>query len=423
MCKSRLSRWVFTGVVVISLAAGGVCRGGDNWPRFRGPNGQGIAGSLRIPARWTENDYNWKVTLPGTGYSSPVVWGDKVFITCADQDAAKGKLLALSVADGRTLWDKEFAFKPYRMNRINSYAAGTAALDAENVYSVWATSGQILVTAFDHGGKEVWSRTFDGVKSQHGPCSSPIVVGDLVVFTQEHENSGNTPPRSFWYALDRKTGQTRWDVARQTGPKTSYSTPCIYPSATGKAPIIFTSRSHGITAVAASTGKIVWEAESAFTSRVVSSPVIADKLVLGTCGDGSAGKYIIAVAPNETAEPDQAYKIEGSSASYVPTPLAVNGLLFTFHDRGQVSCLRADTGEMLWQEKPAGRYYGSPVWANGRIYCIDTDGQVVVIKAASEYKLLAVNPLGENSQATPAIADGRMYLRTDSHLISIGPGD
>ena len=179
-----------------------------------------------------------------------------------------------------------------------------------------------------------------------------------------------------------------------------------------------------MTGVDPNTGKVLWEMESTCPSRVVSSPVIADGLLIGTCGDGSSGKCLFAVRPgtSDKAVPaKQAYKIEGSTTPYVPTSLAKEGLLFTFHDRGQVSCLRSATGEKLWREKPAGRFFGSPVWVDGKLYCITMDGEVVVIRAADKYELLAVNPLGEKSHATPAVAGGRMYLRTYSHLFCIGP--
>ncbi len=179
-----------------------------------------------------------------------------------------------------------------------------------------------------------------------------------------------------------------------------------------------------MTGVDARTGTVVWEVESAFPNRVVSSPVIAGELLIGTCGDGSTGKRLIAIKPgtgDKSSQPAEAYKIDNSSAPYVPTSLAIGGLLFTFHDRGQVSCLRSDTGEELWREKPAGRFYGSPVCVDGRLYCITRAGEVVVLKAGASYERLAVNPLGEKSHATPAVAGGRMYLRTYSHLISIGP--
>jgi outer membrane protein assembly factor BamB len=188
--------------------------------------------------------------------------------------------------------------------------------------------------------------------------------------------------------------------------------------------LVFTSHAHGITSVDPRTAQVVWEVKSAFADRVVSSPVIASDLIIGTCGKGGSGKRLIAVQPakaGEPTEPKEIYRIEDRSATYVPTALAIEGLLFTVHDQGYISCLRIATGEQLWRQKPAGRFYGSPVYAGGKLYCITTAGDVVVTRAAPSYELLAVNPLGEKSHATPAIADGRMYLRTFSHLISIGP--
>jgi len=313
------------------------------------------------------------------------------------------------------------------MNRLNSYATTTPAVDADHIYALWPTLKETILVALDHQGNEVWKRTFGGVYCQHGAGSSPIVfapdlIGGIVVFTHEHEDS-DKDAQSAWIAVDRKTGQTRWKLERQTSTKTSYSTPCVYSAATDSSQLIFTSLAHGMTAVDPYTGQVNWEIKSAFTSRVVSSPVIAGGLLIGTCGDAASGKRLIAIKPgikDESTSPIEAYKIDDSSVPYVPTSLAKEDLLFTFHDQGYVSCLRSVTGEQLWREKPAGKLYGSPVWVNGSIYCITTDGEVVVIEAAPTYKLLAVNPLGEKSHATPAVAGGRMYLRTFSHLISIG---
>ncbi|MHC4676911.1 MAG: outer membrane protein assembly factor BamB family protein, partial [Planctomycetota bacterium] len=306
---------------------------------------------------------------------------------------------------------------------LNSFATATPALDSDGVYVLWATTKETILAALDHNGKEIWERTFGGVHCNHGPGSTPIVLDDIVVFTHEHEGSGNGA-QSAWIAVDRKSGQRRWKLERENSLKTSYSTPCVWSRGTDAPQLIFTSRSHGMSGVNARTGKVVWEVESAFPNRVVSSPVIAGELLIGTCGDGSSGKRLIAIRPGregKASRPREAYKIDNNTAPYVPTSLAKGGLLFTYHDRGQVSCLRSTTGEELWREKPAGRFYGSPVWVDGKLYCINTNGEVVVIKAAASYELLAVTPLGEKSQATPAVAGGRMYLRTYSHLISIGP--
>ena len=396
---------------------------GQEWTRYRGPNGQGISQAKTIPVKWTEKDYNWKVNLPGGGHSSPVVWGDKVFITSGDQKTDHGFLLALRVSDGKILWQKQYSLTPFRPNPRNSYATATPVVDADHIYVLWPTPKETILVALDHDGGEIWQRTFGGVQCQHGAGSSPIVFNDIVVFTHEHEDSSKDA-QSAWIAVDRKTGQTRWKLDRKTSPKTSYSTPCIYSPPTDERQLIFTSLAHGMTGVDPGTGTVVWELNTAFVSRVVSSPVIAGELLIGTCGDFSSGKRLIAIRPcatDKSTQSNEIYKIDDSSMPYVPTSLAKAGLLFTFHDRGFVSCLRSATGEQLWREKPANQFYGSPVWVDGKLYCITTNGDVVVIKAAPTYELLAVNPLGENSHATPAVAGGRMYLRTYSHLISIGP--
>ena len=395
----------------------------QQWSRYRGPNGQGISYTQDVPVKWTPDDYNWKVNLPGGGYSSPVLWGDKVFITSGDQKNDRGIMLAIRISDGKILWQKQYPLASFRPNPRNSYATSTPTADADNVYSLWPTPKETILVALDHNGQEIWKRTFEGVYCQHGAGGSPILFDDIVVFTHEHENSTKDTPSS-WIAVDRKTGQTRWELKRQTGPKTSYSTPCLYLPNTDAPQLIFTSNSHGMTALDPRDGTVIWDAESIFPARVVSSPVIADQLLIGSCGDGSRGKCLVAIQPGSASgsfQPTKAYTIDSSTAPYVPTSIANEGLLFTFHDSGYVSCLRSATGEQLWREKPAGKFFGSPVWVSGKLYCITTNGDVVVIRAATTYELLAINPLCERSHSTPAVADGRIYLRTYSNLISIGP--
>ena len=398
---------------------------GQEWTRFRGPNGQGISEAKTIPVKWTEKDYNWKIELPGGGHSSPVIWGDKLFITSGDQQAGHTILLALNTSDGSVVWQKEYVLSKYRPNKLNSFATATPAVDAYKVYVLMTSPKETILAALNHEGTEVWKRTFEGVQCQHGAGSSPIVYDDMVIFTHENENSSSKDAKNFWIALDCKTGETRWMLDRKTGPKTSYSTPCVYTPADGKKQLIFTSFSHGMTGVDPLTGTVIWEMDSAFVSRVVSSPVIADGLLIGTCGDYGAGKRLIAIRPgtsNKSIPPTEVYKIEGSTTQYVPTSVAKDGLLFTFLDRGDILCRQSATGEQLWREKPAGRFFSSPIRVDGKLYCITTDGDVVVVRAAENYELLAINPLGETSNATPAVSGGRMYLRTYSHLFSVGSG-
>ncbi len=411
-------KWLF--VIWAMLSA--LVSQGQQWSRFRGPNGQGISDAKTIPVKWMEKDYNWKIELPRGGHSSPVLWGDKLFVTGGDQQAEHSVLLALSVSDGGVLWQKKYSLSKYRPNKLNSFATATPAVDAENVYVLFTSPEETILASLNHKGDEIWKRTFEGVRCQHGAGSSPIVYDDIVVFTHEHEGNAKDA-KSAWFAVNRKTGRTRWTLERKTSSKTSYSTPCIYRPKEGDAQLVFTSLAHGMTGVDPLAGTVIWELDSAFVSRVVSSPVIANGLLIGTCGDYGTGKLLTAIRPgtsDKSIPPSEAYKIESSSMPYVPTSVAKDGLLFTFHDRGDVSCLQSATGERLWREKPAGRFFGSPVWVDGKLYCITMDGDVVVVRAAETYELLAVNPLGETSHATPAIAGGRMYLRTYSHLFSVG---
>jgi len=410
----------FFVVIIIVLAS---VSQGQEWTRFRGPNGQGISPARTIPVKWNEEDYNWKVRLPGGGHSSPVLWGEKLFITSGDQQAGKSIIFTLDVTDGKILWQKEYALSKYRPNKLNSLASATPTVDADHVYVLFTSPEETILAALNHQGTEIWKRTFEGVFCQHGAGSSPIVYNGMVIFTHEHEDKSSQGARSFWIAVNRKTGETCWTLDRQTGPKTSYSTPCVYTPTGGSPQLIFNSHSHGMTSVDPGTGKVIWEMASAFPARIVSSPVIADELLIGSCGDGGLGKRLISIRPGSSdgsIKPEEAWSIDSGHRPYVPTSIAKGGLLFAFLDGGLVSCWNSSTGRQLWEEKPAGRFFGSPVWVDGKLYCITMDGDVVVIKADEKYELLAINPLGETSHAAPAVAGGRMYLRTYSQLFSVG---
>ena len=406
---NRIARGIAAAWLVCAASAAGA----QQWTRFRGPNGCGISDAKTIPVRWTPGEVNWRAKLPGGGESSPVVWGKKLFVTCEDRSSARRMLVALRASDGKLLWHKQCQLVRYSLHGRNSYAAPTPAVDADHVYVLWTTPKQTLLVALDHDGAEVWQSTFAGVHCPHGAATSPIVVDDLVVFTREQE--GRSPNPSSWVAVARKTGKTRWEVPRRTSIKTSYSTPCLFVAKGQPPQLIFTSLAHGMTGVDPRTGKVLWELRSAFRWRVVASPILADGLLIGS----SAVNYV-AVRPPAAPSGRPIVARQKGPHSYCPTPLAKDGRLFIFRDDGRVYCLRGATGKQLWQAKPGGRFAGSPVWVDGRLYCITMDGNVFVMAAADEYKLLAVNPLGEKSQATPAVAGGRMFLRTWSHVTCIG---
>ncbi|MCX5646773.1 MAG: PQQ-binding-like beta-propeller repeat protein [Phycisphaerae bacterium] len=411
-----------TIVVLALLFAAAMPAGAENWTRFRGPNGQGISAAKTIPAKWSPQEYNWKIELPGGGHSSPVVWDDKVFVTCADEKARQGILLCVRAADGQELWRKECGLDKVPMNGLNNYASATPALDDERIYLFWPGVDQTLLMALTHDGREVWTAKLPGNRTQHGMGSSPIIVGESVIVTREQDQKSGGDIPSVWLAVDRKTGQVQWRYEHPESASASYSTPCVYRDRQGREQVVFTSNSRGLAALNPLTGKLLWQTPAALPARVVSSPFLAGDLVIGTCGEGGRGIRLSAIRPPEdvSSEAKEVYGLQSAVVPYVPTCVVHDGYFFGFHDGGLVSCFRIDTGEVLWSQKPAGRYFGSPVYVDGKLYCITVDGDVVVLRAGPKYELLGVNPLGEKSHATPAVANGRMFLRTFSHLISVG---
>jgi len=390
----------------------------QEWTRFRGPNGTGISPAKTIPVRWTEEDHNWKVSLPGIGHSSPVLWGDRVYVTSADKKTARQYVLCLGVADGQVVWRREFESDPYRQHRFNCFASSTPPVDADRLYVCSTSDKAVVLRALDRRtGKDVWRRDLGPFDSNHGAGTSPMLWGELLVLTNDQQGE------SFIIALDRKTGDVRWKTKRRTATKgTSYGTPCVRKIADGREELILLSRFHGVTGIEPSTGKVLWEIDSVFDKRNVSSPVLAGDLIIGSCGSGGGGNYLVAVTPGaakKQAEPRLVYKIT-KSAPYVPTSVAYEDLLFLWSDDGIATCIESATGKELWRQRIGGKFFASPLWVDGRLYCISHDGEVVVLAASREFKELARISLGEGSYATPAIADGRMYLRTFSHLISIG---
>jgi outer membrane protein assembly factor BamB len=413
----RLSAGAVVAGILLSLAAGASSAEtpAAEWTRFRGPDGAGISPATTIPVKWTEKDFNWKVKLPAEGHSSPVVWGDRLFVTCGDRETAQRIILCLKTSDGSTVWERRYDSAKHVVNPANSYAASTPAVDADHLYVYWTTRDEITLLALDHSGKEVWRRTFGEFISEHGSGASPIVFGDLVVLPNDQEGNSSI------LAVDRKTGQTRWTLPRTTA-KAAYGTPAVYRPEGGPPELILTSNGHGVTSLDPKTGQVNWELKDAFSLRTVNSPVVASGLIVGTCGVGGDAKRLVAVQPGskkDAQEPKLVWE-QAKSIPYVPTPIARGDLLFLWTDNGVVRCLRSATGEQAWEARLQDLFYSSPVCADGRLYCVSRKGTCYVIAASEKYELLATNPLGEGSHATPAITGGVLYLRTFNHLISLG---
>ncbi len=388
---------------------------GQQWTRFRGPNGGGECDASTIPTTWTSEDYNWRVELPGIGHSSPVIWGDRVFVTCADEEDATRIVRCLDTSDGSLIWEQSFESTTYKKHQFNSYAAATPAVDKDHVYVSWSTPQQYTLVALDRAkGEVVWRRNLEPYKGQHGSGASPILFEEMLIVPNDQ------PENSSAIALERMTGETRWRTELPIR-KGGYATPCIYRPTGGEPQLILSGSAYGLHSLDPRTGEKIWQM-SLFKDRVVCSPMIASGLIIVGSGEGGRGTRMVAVRPGDPGqgvEPEVVYEMK-APMPYVCTPVVYGDLLFLWFDLGVVTCLDAPTGEIHWQERIGGNYFGSPVRVADRIYCISRKGEMVVLAAADEYELLARVDLEERSNSTPAIADGVMYLRTASHLMALG---
>lgn len=351
--------------------------------------------------------------IPGVGYGSPTIWGDKAFLLACDEKIDKGRVVCVSVDDGKTIWNKDFRLEAFKRNKDNSMAASTPAVDAKRVVVCWASAKAVIVVALDHAGKQLWQQSLGSHKTSHGPCCTPILHKGTVYVANDNQGP------SILLAIDAATGKIKWRVERKPG-RAAYGTPLIYRSAGGAEHLVLSSTAGGLTGYGLDTGKQLWTAADANPLRVVASPLQAGELIVSSSGTGSRGKWIIAVRPpaSPDGEPQTAWKDE-RDAPYVPTGIVVGGLLFSVQDSGGVACYRAATGEVVWKDKLPGKFYGSPVCAGGRIYVINRAGTMYCYAAAEKFKLLGTTSLGEASFATPAFADKRMLLRTHGRLICV----
>lgn len=403
-------RWCTATLGTLILAA--VVPAAD-WPRFRGPNAAGIGEVAGFSPRWTAADAAWKVKLPGVGHSSPVIWGERIFVTSGDEQTGKRMLVCLKTTNGEQLWTREFPGERYAKHGDSSFASATPAADSHRVYVTFGGPKDYLVIALDHDGKELWHTDLGPWKAGHGFGPSPILHDDLIILP--HEQDGP----SAIVALDAATGKPRWKTLRKS--KGTYTTPCIFQAKNGAAELICTSYEHGVSSLDPKTGKTYWELD-VFDKRhietSIGSPILAGDLVLATSGWLGVRMEVVAVDPNG-GKPKEVYRIT-RSAPLCTTPLVAGDLLFVWSDGGIVTCADARSGEVHWRERVNGSYYSSPICVGKHIVNVSRDGEMVVLVASKTFEVVGRTRLEDGTNATPAIAGGRLFVRTYSHLFCFG---
>jgi outer membrane protein assembly factor BamB len=405
------------------LVAGAV--NADNWPQFRGPNTQGHSVEANLPLKWsaTEN-VAWKTALPGEAWSSPIVWGDHIFVTTTMDAGTSCRVIALQRKTGAILWDKEvFKQTTRRKEGRNSYATPTPATDGRLVYVCFG-DGSFAALNFD--GRVAWTNREHPFYGQHGLGTALLLHDGMLMMARDGSSDGEdkklgwqTPwDKSYVVALDARTGKERWKAARGLS-RISHGTPAIWKAPDGRTQVI-SEAGDVLQGFDLKTGVRLWSSEVIGEGKVPSI-VLGDGLAFTAGGWG--GKESIKAfrlgGAGDLKESNLVWE-QRKGMPKVPSMIYLKPYLFAITDVGVATCMKAATGELLWQQRVGGNFSASPVAAEGRIYFLGDDGETTVIKAAPEFTVLSKNPLNESAQASPAISQGQLFIRTERHLFAIG---
>ncbi|HUG92809.1 MAG TPA: PQQ-binding-like beta-propeller repeat protein, partial [Planctomycetaceae bacterium] len=402
-------------VVVFALAAGQL-PAGDNWPRFRGENGDGHSDLKGLPTSFSPGELDWNIELPGFGHGSPIVWEGTLFVTSAlgeDNELQGGVvrfLHCLEARTGREKWSRIIGTSESHRHVKNSWASSTPATDGERVYVAFADLDNYWLSAYDFEGNLDWRRNLGPFESQHGMGVSPILYKDLVILPNDQDGPSSV------MAFDRRTGRTAWSTLRSI-ERASYATPLVIEHNGGPPQLICASGATGISSLDPDSGRLNWSTGQFGVppqTRTVSSPVYAGGLIVQSNGGGGKGFYMVAVDPDLSLAPggNRIRHFRDKTLPYVPTPIVHGEYLFLWGDAGVVHCVEPASGRELWMKRVPGKYSGSPVCIDGKLYIISEEGDVVVIAAEPEFRELGRSSLGDPSHSTPAVAQGRLYLRT-----------
>ena len=419
-------------VTLLLLAAASAIHA-ENWPRFRGPNGQGISSEKNLPTRWsaTEN-IAWKTEIPGEGWSSPIVWGDKVFLTATTDRGVSCHVICFNKADGAIVWNKKvFDQQTTRKEGKNSYATPTPVTDGNAVYAFFASGSAV---ALDMAGNILWTNRDHRFYSRHGLGSSPVLYKDLLIMPFDwsivpgpgiEERTGWQIPwdKSYVLALDIKTGKERWKTGRGMS-RISHVTPII--ASVGGKDVLISPGGDVVQGFNPDSGELLWTVRSG-GEGVTPSPVLAGENLLVTLSGfptnvpGGAAIRAVKLDPGAKGDVTDTH-IAWEQRKNVPNLSSLvyaSDHLFGIKENGIAMCLNPKDGSIVWDQRVQGNFSASPIAADGKVYLLAENGETVVIEAAPQYKEISRNKLGDNVgpvQASIAVSDGRLFIRTAKHL-------
>lgn len=368
-----------------------------------------------LPVKWdSTTNVVWKVSVPGLGYSSPVVWNDRLFTTTAVAESGEKILLCYNCTNGELVWKRTVIKGPFEgKHNDNSFASGTPSTDGKRIYVSFLDGENVLVAAYDFAGNQVWTQRPGTFSSPHGYSCSPVIYKDMVII------NGDSKGESFLAALSCADGRTIWKVKHEN-PAHSFSTP-IFRFLAGKMQMI-SGGNKEIASYNPEDGTKYWFVKGP-SEDFCSSPLYLEKPGLVLMSSAWPVRTLVAVRPDgqgDVTETRVQWKTS-QGAVYVPSPACTDNLVFSTMTNGKVHCLDGSTGEIKWTED-LGKQYASPVIANGLVYMPNDEGVITVFRAGTTFECLAKNPIGEKMFASPAISNGKIYLKGIKHLFCIGQG-
>ena len=374
----------------------------SDWPRWRGPDGNGVSPESPLPLKWSAaENVVWKTAIPGEGSSSPIVWGDWVFVTSSLDKGARRVLHGLDRTTGKIRWSRETKDEnPERASAMTGHAAATPVTDGSAVVASFGNAG---VVCTELSGEVRWRRSFGEFDSELGLASSPILYQGAVILLCDHDGSKPRSFDSFLAALDLKTGKTLWKTDRP-GLERSWSTPVVV----GRDLLV--NAQDELRAYDPATGKQLWQVPG-MTGWVTPTPVFGKGLIFAT--SGKDGPTVAFKAGGEVVWQEK------RGGPYVCSPILVGDQLYVHDETGLLVCRNAADGKELFRERLKGKFTASAVAGDGKVYFTNEAGTTTVVKAGPAFEVLAENALGEEVLASPAIARGALFLRTEKHLYSI----
>ena len=418
--QASCCRWLF---VLALFAFCAVPLTAENWPQWRGPQLNGLSAETNLPVRWsTTENLAWKLALPAWSGSTPIVWGDTVFL-----NVAEGRDLSLWAVDrarGSVRWKRPLGGGNTRRQKQNM-SSPSPVTDGRNV---WAMTGTGVIKAFDFEGRELWTRDiqkdYGQFGLQWGYGSSPLLFEDSLYVQVLHGNDTDDP--SYVLRISKANGRTIWRVERPTNARRespdAYTTPALLRY--GNAVEIVITGGDVVTGHDTNNGRELWRADGLnpgndSSQRIVASPVIHGEMIFAP----SRERPVLALKPGGRGDVSRSHVLwTFMNGPDVPTPVTDGRYLYLINDRGIMWCLDAKTGQQVYgrQRLRPATYSGSPVLADGRIYITDEDGVTSVVRAGPTFALLAENDLGEYTLSSPAVSEGQIFIRTEAFLYAIG---